>query len=75
MITQLRKYAREKLSRGTPILGLLTFGLMLPATSAEAQDHSVARQWNEVQIEAIRGDTPRPTVHAQKSIPPFCCDV
>ncbi|MEM8488824.1 MAG: T9SS type A sorting domain-containing protein [Bacteroidota bacterium] len=66
MITKIRKYAREKISRGAPIVGgLLTLGLILPATSVEAQDHSIARQWNEVQIEAIRGDTPRPTVHAR----------
>lgn len=30
-----------------------------------AQDHSVARQWSEVQLDAIRLDVPRPTVHAR----------
>ncbi|MFK7845672.1 MAG: T9SS type A sorting domain-containing protein [Rhodothermales bacterium] len=38
--------------------------LLIPPT-ASAQDHSVARQWNEVQIDAIRGDVPRPTIHAR----------
>ncbi|MEZ4700001.1 MAG: T9SS type A sorting domain-containing protein [Rhodothermales bacterium] len=33
--------------------------------AAQAQDHSVARQWNEVQLDAVRVDTPRPTVHAR----------
>lgn len=30
-----------------------------------AQDHSIARQWNEVLLEAIRNDYARPTVHAR----------
>lgn len=30
-----------------------------------AQDHSVARQWNEVLLEGIRHDFARPTVHAR----------
>lgn len=34
------------------------------AASAESH-HSVARQWNEVLLEAIRGDYARPTVHAR----------
>ncbi|MCB0761091.1 MAG: T9SS type A sorting domain-containing protein [Flavobacteriales bacterium] len=33
--------------------------------SAIAQDHSVAREWNEVLLEAIRDDYARPTVHAR----------
>ena len=28
-------------------------------------EHSVARQWNEVLLEAIRNDQARPTVHAR----------
>ena len=45
-------------------------GIMISAflisflSNAEAQ-HSVARQWNEVLLEAIRGDYARPTVHAR----------
>lgn len=39
---------------------LSTFG----APSADAQ-HSVARQWNEVTLEAIRDDLARPTIHAR----------
>ncbi len=30
-----------------------------------AQQHSVARQWNEALLDAIRVDTPRPTVHSR----------
>ncbi len=30
-----------------------------------AQEHSVARQWNDVLLEAIRNDFARPTVHAR----------
>src|SRR5688500_12028065 len=41
---------------------LVTLAL-LPAV-AEAQ-HSVARQWNEAILDAIRIDTPRPPVHAR----------
>jgi hypothetical protein len=42
-----------------PILFLLSNSFM-----AQAQ-HSVARQWNEVLLEAIRHDFARPTVHAR----------
>lgn len=35
------------------------------AFSAAGASHSVARQWNEVLIEAIRHDLARPTVHAR----------
>lgn len=31
----------------------------------QAQEHSVAREWNEVLLEAIRNDFARPTVHAR----------
>lgn len=30
-----------------------------------AQEHSVARKWNDVLLEAIRGDQARPTIHAR----------
>lgn len=48
-----------------PIGWLAVFGIFLMASPAVAQDHSVARQWSEVQLEAIRGDEARPTVHAR----------
>ncbi|MEM1121988.1 MAG: DUF6851 domain-containing protein [Bacteroidota bacterium] len=44
------------------LLLVLFFVLPLLATS---QEHSVARQWNEVLLEAIRNDFARPTVHAR----------
>lgn len=34
-------------------------------SDSNAQDHSIARQWSEVMLEAIRGDYARPTVHAR----------
>ncbi len=45
----------------TPIL-VAAIGL-LPAVAAG--QHSVARQWNEAILDAIRIDTPRPPVHAR----------
>ena len=35
------------------------------SSQSSAQDHSVARIWNEQLLEAIRGDFARPTVHAR----------
>lgn len=40
----------------------LTFSLPFLAS---AQEHSVAREWNEVFLEGIRNDFARPTVHAR----------
>jgi len=34
-------------------------------STSYAQDHSIAREWNEILIEAIRNDRARPTVHAR----------
>ena len=42
------------------LLGLVIYG----AEPVHAQ-HSVARQWNEALLDAIRRDTPRPTVHSR----------
>ena len=39
--------------------------LFLAGTCVRAQDHSVARQWNEEMLEAIRNDFARPVVHAR----------
>lgn len=47
---------------------LLSLLLIVPAYaphSANAQEHSIARQWNEIQLDAVRLDVPRPTVHAR----------
>jgi len=38
---------------------------LFAAEVAVAQDHSVARLWNEEALHAIRGDFARPTVHAR----------
>ncbi|MEZ4771581.1 MAG: T9SS type A sorting domain-containing protein [Bacteroidia bacterium] len=44
------------------VVFFLMYGLL---PSSFAQPHSVARQWNEVLLDAIRGDFARPTVHAR----------
>ncbi len=48
-------------------LGLCSLILLFSFTSLQtsAQDHSVAREWNDVILEAIRNDFARPTVHAR----------
>ncbi len=38
---------------------------VLVCSQIDAQDHSVAREWNEVVLESIRNDLARPTVHAR----------
>lgn len=43
----------------------LLVGLFFIATGVEAQHHSVARMWNEAQLDAVRLDFARPTVHAR----------
>ncbi len=44
---------------------LAAVAVALLAGAADAQDHSVARAWNEVTLDAIRTDLARPTVHAR----------
>ena len=39
--------------------------LMCPVFLAHGQEHTVAHQWNEQLLEAIRNDFARPTVHAR----------
>ncbi len=41
------------------------FFVFMLCNFAEAQHHSAARLWNEAQLEAIRHDFARPTVHAR----------
>ena len=58
-----KQYAKPRfLMKRVGILALFFASMYNPTM---AQEHSVARQWNEVQLEAIRGDVPRPTVHAR----------
>ena len=47
------------------LLLFMILGLCLLAGPVAIAQHSVARQWNEVLLEAIRGDFARPTVHAR----------
>lgn len=45
---------------------LLGFSLLIiSAFSMQAQEYSVARQWDEVVLQAIRNDNARPTIHAR----------
>ena len=37
----------------------------LSTANAQTDDHSVARQWNEITLESIRNDFARPVVHAR----------
>jgi hypothetical protein len=46
-----------------PLLTLLF--ILSFCTCVSAQEHSVARQWNEEMLEAIRNDFARPVVHAR----------
>lgn len=45
-------------------IGLITFLILIISLPAKSQ-HSVARKWNEINLEAIRNDFARPTVHAR----------
>lgn len=44
---------------------ILFFWLLFCALQMIAQQHSIAREWNELLLEAIRDDFARPTVHAR----------
>lgn len=49
-------------------LKTLLFSILILSTAFQvsfAQEHSVAREWNETLLEAIRTDFARPTVHAR----------
>lgn len=37
----------------------------LMGTTIQAQDHTIAREWNELILEAVRNDFARPTIHAR----------
>ena len=54
---------RQDIQRRLLSYGSLIAGLLLSVQVAA--QHSVARQWNEVLLEAIRTDFARPTVHAR----------
>jgi hypothetical protein len=42
-----------------------SFCCLLLILSSQAQEHSIAREWNEMLLESIRNDFARPTVHAR----------
>ena len=57
---------QEKLGRAGVVACLVGTAAVMGATdSASAGSQSVARQWNEVLLEAIRHDFARPTIHAR----------
>lgn len=47
------------------IFSMFVLGMCFTQTTQAEQQHSVARQWNELLLEAIRNDFARPTVHAR----------
>ena len=51
--------------RTLTLAGLVTLLMTLFVPASYGQTHSIARTWNEAQLDAIRMDTPRPTVHAR----------
>jgi Domain of unknown function (DUF6851)/Secretion system C-terminal sorting domain len=44
---------------------ILLFSILIGTSSIASAQHSVARDWNEVLLDAIRKDLARPTVHAR----------
>jgi len=48
----------------TFLFSILFFALCIGASDVKSQN-SIAREWNEVLLEAIRNDFARPTVHAR----------
>lgn len=48
-----------------PLILPLFLITILFSNNANAQQHTVARKWNDALLEAIRGDFARPTVHAR----------
>lgn len=57
--------SRHCFGKGLSTLLLCAMTLLLWPASSEAGGHSVARQWNEELLHAIRNDFARPTVHAR----------
>ena len=49
----------------TKFLSTAVLLLLCPLPHSGGAQHSVARQWNEVSLDAIRMDYARPTVHAR----------
>jgi len=49
----------------TKLAVLLSLFLFFCVGETKAQQHSVAREWNELLLESIRNDFARPTVHAR----------
>ncbi len=47
---------------------LFLFFILISSFSIQAQEHSIARDWNEVLLTAIRNDFARPTVHARNLV-------
>ena len=56
---------RATAGRALAPLTALAFAAALASLAPHAPAESVARQWNDALLDAIRVDTPRPTVHAR----------
>ena len=56
---------KGKLKRGGWIFSIILFFIAFNSVGQSSSGHSIARQWNEVLLDAIRNDFARPTVHAR----------
>ena len=65
ILTVAHKYVLSIVFNSTEIRSLLIAVLITSGSNQTIAQHSVARQWNEVLLEAIRDDFARPTVHAR----------
>jgi len=60
----MKQYLRSLTSRTVGLCALFIL-FSLSSIHSFAQDNSVAREWNDVVLEAIRNDFARPTVHSR----------
>ena len=62
-MSKLKRHSTHTLAFSLALIFLGAFSL--PVSSHAQSNHSVAREWNEVLLEAIRNDFARPTIHAR----------
>ena len=68
MMNAMNAHGRGRRGGGSGLLRLATcavLALVAAGVCAEPQPHSVARQWNELMLQAIRNDFARPPIHAR----------
>ena len=59
------KRRQQHFGKAAAIAAVLGATLAVSAPATAGPDHSVARQWNDAMLDAIRKDFARPTVHAR----------